>query len=61
MLVAEVFKLVITILAVSKRSFLSLKRIETYLLSATNNRLNHLLILHIHKLLTRETQSYKSC
>ena len=40
------------ILAVSQRSFLSLKRIETYLLSATNNHVNHLLILHIHKLLT---------
>ena len=40
------------ILAVSQRSFLSLKRIETYLLSATNDQVNHLLILHIHKLLT---------
>ena len=59
MLVAEVIKLVKMILvmpatnAVSKRSFLSLKRINTYLPSTTtNNRLNHLLILHIHKLLT---------
>ena len=38
--------------AVSERSFPSLKRIKTYLHSATNNRLNHILILHIHKLLT---------
>ena len=59
MLVAEVIKLVKLILvipvtnAVSKRAFSSLKRIKTYLRSApTNNRLNHLLILCIHKLLT---------
>ena len=39
--------------AVSKRSFSSLKRIKTYLRSTTtNNRLNRLLILHIHKLLS---------
>ena len=59
MLVAEVIKLLKLILivpatnAVNKRSFSSLKRIKTYLRSTTtNNRLNHLLILHIHKLLT---------
>ena len=57
MLAAEVIKLVNVILVlpatnvVGKRSFSSLKRIKTYLPSATaNNRLNHLLILH--KLLT---------
>ena len=39
--------------AVSERSFSSLKRIKTYLRSViTNNRLNHLLIFYIHKLLT---------
>ena len=59
MLVAEVIKLVKLILVmpatndVSGRSFSSLKRIKNYVHSvATNNRLNHLLILHIHKLLT---------
>ena len=59
MLVAEIMKLVKIIFVmpaangVSKRSFSSLKRIKTYLPSTTtNNRLNHLLILHIHKLLT---------
>ena len=58
-LVAKVIQLVKLILimlatnAVSERSFSSFKRIKTYLLSTiTNNRLNHLLILHIHKLLT---------
>ena len=51
MLVAEVIKLVKLILmmpatnAVSQKSFSSLKRIKTYLCSATkNNWLNHLLI-----------------
>ena len=59
MLAAEIIKLVKVILvlpatnAVGKRSFSSLKRIKTYLPSATaNNRLNHLLVLHIHQLLT---------
>ena len=61
MLVAEVIKLVKMILvkmmsatnAFSRRSFSSLNRIKTYLPSTTtNNRLNHLLILQIHKLLT---------
>ena len=59
MLVAKVIKPAKLILlmpvtnAVSERSFSSLKRIKTYLYSATtNNQLNHLLILHIHKLLT---------
>ena len=58
-LVAKVIQLVKLILimlatnAVSERSFSSFKRIKAYLLSTiTNNRLNHLLILHIHKLLT---------
>ena len=58
-LLAEGIKLVKLILImqatnpVSERSFSSLKRIKTYLCSTiTNNRLNHLLILHIHKLLT---------
>ena len=37
---------------VSERSFSSLKRIKTHLrLATTNNRLIHLLILHIHELL----------
>ena len=59
MLVAEVIRLVKSVLvipatnAVSERLFSSLKRIKTYLSStATNNRLNSLLILHIYKLLT---------
>ena len=59
MLVAEVIKLVkvISVMpatnAVTQRLFLFLKRIKTYLPSTTaNNWLNHLLILHIHKLLT---------
>ena len=59
MLVAEVIKLVkvISVMpatsAVTERLFSFLKRIKTYLPSTTaNNRLNHLLILHIHKLLT---------
>ena len=61
MLVGKVIKLVKMILvkmmsatnAFSKRSFSSLNRIKTYLPSTTtNNRLNRLLILHIHKLLT---------
>ena len=59
MLVWEVIKLVKLVLvmpatnAVSDKSFSSLKWIKTYLCSATaNNRLNHLLILHIHMLLT---------
>ena len=59
MLVAEVIKLVKLILmmpatnAVSQKSFSSLKRIKTYLCSATkNNWLNHLLIQHVHKLST---------
>ena len=59
MLLAEVIKLVKLILvmpatsAVSDRSLSPLKRIKAYLRSATtNNRLNHPLILHIHKLLS---------
>ena len=39
--------------AVSERSFWFLKRIKTYLHSTTtSNWLNHLLVLHIYKLLT---------
>ena len=39
--------------AASERSSSFLKKIKTYLsLTAANNWLNHLLILHIHKLLT---------
>ena len=59
MLVAEVIELVKLILvmpvtnAVSERLFSSPKKIKTYFHSTiTNNRLNHFLILHIHKLLT---------
>ena len=59
MLVAQVIKLVKLILvmpaanAVSEISFLSTKIIKTYLCSTIlNNRLNNLLILHMHKLLT---------
>ena len=60
MLVAEVtklLKLVLVMLANNavierERSFSCLKRIKTYLYSATNNRLNLLLILHIQKLST---------
>ena len=58
MLIAEVIKLIKLILvmpatkAVSGRLFSSVKRIKTCLQSAaTNNRLNHLLISHIRKLL----------
>ena len=36
--------------AVSERSFSVLKRIKSYLRSTTsNNRLNHLMVLHVHK------------
>ena len=59
MLVAKVIKLVKLILimsatnSVSELSFSFLKRIKTYLRSTTtNNQLNDLLVLHIHKLLT---------
>ena len=39
--------------AVSERSFSCLKRIKTYFRSTiTDNWLKHVLILHIHKLLT---------
>ena len=58
-LVAEVSKLVKLLLimptknAVSERSFSFFKRIKTCLSSTTTNTWwNHLLILHIHKLLT---------
>ena len=59
MLVAKVIKLVKLILimsatnSVSELSFSFLKIIKTYLRSTTtNNQLNDLLVLHIHKLLT---------
>lgn len=36
--------------AISERSFSALKRVKTYLRSTTtNNRLNHLMVLHVHK------------
>ena len=36
--------------AVSERSSSALKRVKTYLRSTTsNNRLNHLMVLHVHK------------
>ena len=36
--------------AVSERSFSAMKRIKTYLRSTmTNNRMNHLMIMHVHK------------
>ena len=39
--------------AVSERSFSSLRRLKTYLPSTmTQSRLNHLMILHIHRKLT---------
>ena len=58
MLVTEVIKLVKLVLvmpvrnAVSKRSFSSPKGIKTIFAQEQHNYLNHLLILHIHKLLT---------
>ena len=62
MLVAKVIKLVKLILitlatnTLRERSFSSLKRIETYLHSeTTNNWLNHVLILSIHKLLKEDS------
>ena len=57
-MLVELIKLVKLILempatnAVSQRPFSSLKRIKTYLRSAKTYRLNLLLILHIHLLLT---------
>ena len=58
-LLSEVCKLINLILvmpatnAVSERSFSSLRRIKTYLRSTMHqNRLNHLMILHVHKHLT---------
>ena len=39
--------------AVSERSFSALKRVKTYLRSTmSDNRINHLMTLHVHKLLT---------
>ena len=39
--------------AVSERSFSALKRVKSYLRSSTGqNRLNHLMVLHVHKELT---------
>ena len=36
--------------AVIERSFSAIKRVKTYLRSTTsNNRLNHLMVLHVHK------------
>ena len=36
--------------ALSERSFSALKRVKTYIRSTTTcNRLNHLMILHVHK------------
>jgi hypothetical protein len=36
--------------AVSERSFSALKRVKSYLRSTTGqNRLNHLMVLHVHK------------
>ena len=66
MLVAKVIKLVKLILimsatnSVSELSFSFLKRIKTYLRSTTtNNQLNDLLVLHIHKLLTNRLNLMK--
>ena len=66
MLVAKVIKLVKLILimsatnSVSELSFSFLKRIKTFLRSTTtNNQLNDLLVLHIHKLLTNRLNLMK--
>ena len=51
--VMKVVKLIIVLSAtnaVSERSFSALKRVKTYLRSTTSaNRLNHLMMLHVHK------------
>lgn len=58
-LLSEVYKLLRLILvlpatnSVSERSFSALRRVKTYLRSTMNqSRLNHLMILHVHKHLT---------
>ena len=55
-LLSEVMKVVKLIVvlpatnAVSERSFSALKRVKTYIRSTTSsNRLNHLMMLHVHK------------
>ena len=61
-LLSEVVKLVSLILvmpatnATSERSFSALRRVKTYLRSSMNqSRLNHLMILHVHKEFTIST------
>ena len=58
-LLSEVYKLLKLILvlpatnAISERSFSALRRVKTYLKSTINqSRLNHLMLLHVHKHLT---------
>ena len=42
--------------AVSERSFSALRRVKTFLRSTMNqDRLNHLMVLHVHKMLTEYT------
>lgn len=55
-LISDVMKVVKLILvlpatnAISERSFSALKRVKTYLRSTTSsNRINHLMLLHVHK------------
>ena len=44
--------------AVSERSFSALKRVKTYLRSTAGEaRLNHFMLLHVHKELTHNTDS----
>ena len=56
--VAILFKLLLVVPAtnaVSERSFSAMKRVKSYLRATmTDNRLNHLMTIHIHKHLTDE-------
>ena len=50
LLLCKIFMVMPATNAVSERSFSALKRIKSYLRStASNNRLNHLMVLHVHK------------
>ena len=47
--------------AISERSFSALKRVKTYLRSTTGEgRLNHLMLLHVHKELADSIDQYDS-
>ena len=45
---AKILLVMPAINAISERSFLALKRVKTYLRS-TDSRMNHLMVLHVHK------------